>query len=408
MTVSPQKVQAGCSYSPRPPLPPVHAAPCPPGGLGSSAGRSSSQARERLKEKGSCDAFQAETRNQLDLLDDFFRQDDSKKKAESTFAQSPILFEPDPFSLFSSSSENLRLPPGDRQPASSFASNEKHAGLLTAGPSSSRASREGESVGSPGDMRVRIVGKGATSHFNSTGVHTSDTEKKSSLVSGAHSAQDLLSSEIEFFPSSSPPPPATTASATTLLLPPSSSPLLPLEQLVSPVRGLQQGEERAFHSSQAGLTTSTTDARPLVPPLGVRAEEGRVGRGREDEEEEERQESSRRRQRTTRSRRREQEESGEASPLKITLEDLYYALSERVLFTEDSGNRFYVILSLEEAEGVRVALHLTREKKSSSLIDGHRCAVALRNLSARFQVLDASPLFFKKKEKVSRGKHSCS
>eukprot|EP00921_Rhytidocystis_pertsovi_P017997 GHVQ01028265.1.p1 GENE.GHVQ01028265.1~~GHVQ01028265.1.p1 ORF type:complete len:1005 (+),score=159.53 GHVQ01028265.1:173-3016(+) len=91
-------------------------------------------------------------------------------------------------------------------------------------------------------------------------------------------------------------------------------------------------------------------------------------------------------------------QEGLGSGVRLSFEDIREALSQQALYTLQQG-RYFVALSLAEAEAVRAALHVMQADMSPSLVHGKRTMVALRNLSARFQPLDASQQFYEARER---------
>eukprot|EP01071_Lankesteria_metandrocarpae_P003833 Lankesteria_metandrocarpae@DN3209_c0_g1_i2.p1 len=78
--------------------------------------------------------------------------------------------------------------------------------------------------------------------------------------------------------------------------------------------------------------------------------------------------------------------------MRLSFEDICDALAHHGLYNVDK-KRYFVLLSLDEAEGVRAAMHVMQSRGSFSLIPDAHVAVALRNLHARFYPLDCTAHF---------------
>lgn len=91
---------------------------------------------------------------------------------------------------------------------------------------------------------------------------------------------------------------------------------------------------------------------------------------------------------------------GRSQDLRFSLAEVESALGEEALSAEQEG-RYFVVLTLQEAEGVRAALHAQQTLREASLVSRHKCCVALHNLAADFQVLDGSPFFRRRSERLA-------
>uniref|UniRef100_A0A0G4IG68 ubiquitinyl hydrolase 1 n=1 Tax=Chromera velia CCMP2878 TaxID=1169474 RepID=A0A0G4IG68_9ALVE len=98
----------------------------------------------------------------------------------------------------------------------------------------------------------------------------------------------------------------------------------------------------------------------------------------------------------------QQGETGDLSELRHQRVDhrtVLMAFKKNLLHAVQRG-RYFVVLTLEEAESVRAALHIRKDADAVSVVPGGNSGVCLRNANARFAALDFSPHFVDEEKSV--------
>lgn len=89
------------------------------------------------------------------------------------------------------------------------------------------------------------------------------------------------------------------------------------------------------------------------------------------------------------------------APPTVAVNELATALEELKLIGDDKKDqRYFVLLSLEEAESIRAALHVAVHRGSLSVIPEGRVAIALRHVASKFALLDSSHHFNVEKQRL--------